>query len=518
MKLAPIVLFVYNRPELTFQTLEALSKNVGADQSILYVYADGPKSDASIDDLKNIEEVEQVVRSRHWTKEVQYIKSDTNKGLAESVINGITEIVNKYGQVIVLEDDIVTSPHFLQYLNEGLDLYRENKQVYAINAYMFPIKTERIDTFLSPQATSTWGWATWADRWKHFEREPQYKEVIQTNSFLRNRFNLADYNYADMLHNTNSWGIRWYYSVFIRNGLGLFPTKTLCANIGFGHEATHTKSEIDQQHIYHAPIELRLKNKIDFELCEKVLNQFTFNGNSVESKNIVQVEGTNRGGGKTIFFMLKRVVKSLKFLVKRFFSYTNNKEVRPMATGDNFALGPGSKDSGIKITARNNYQNLNKLELPKQLVVGSNSIVSGNFVFENGRGTISIGDRSFVGGGNFICINKIEIGDDVLLSWGCTFIDNDAHSLDFEIRKNDVADWAKGIEERKLGFYKNWNSIASAPIVIGNKTWIGFNVIILKGVTIGEGAIIGAGSVVTKDVPAWSLAAGNPAKVIKNLK
>lgn len=102
-----------------------------------------------------------------------------------------------------------------------------------------------------------------------------------------------------------------------------------------------------------------------------------------------------------------------------------------------------------------------------------------------------------------------------MFSWGCTVIDNDAHSLNSFERINDVNDWKRGVDENKVGFYKNWEKVKSAPIKICDKAWIGFNSIILKGVTIGEGAIVGAGSVVTKDVLPYSIVAGNPAKFIK---
>jgi hypothetical protein len=274
-QLSPIVLFVYNRPWHTEQTLEALAKNELADQSTLYVFADGPKPGASGEDLKKIEDTRAVIRKRAWCKEVILNESDHNKGLANSVIEGVTQVVNQHGKVIVLEDDIITSPYFLQYLNEGLEMYQESKNVIAINSYMFPIQTDRVDTFLSPLATSTWGWATWADRWAWFEKEPRYKNLIQRNPFLRSRFNLADYNYAVMLDNKNSWGIRWYYSAFLRNSIGLFPTKTLSNNIGFGEDATHTKASIEQCETFRQSIALNFKEYIDFDLHNLLLEHFT---------------------------------------------------------------------------------------------------------------------------------------------------------------------------------------------------------------------------------------------------
>ena len=182
-----------------------------------------------------------------------------------------------------------------------------------------------------------------------------------------------------------------------------------------------------------------------------------------------------------------------------------------------FHMGPGTIDSGIKIQVRHNV-NLGQNKSLIRLSIGTDSVVAGNFIFENGYGAVKIGDRTFVGGGDFICIDSIEIGSDVLISWGCTLMDNNAHALNFEERKNDVSEWKRGLEEGVAGYYKNWANVSHKPIVIKDKAWIGFKCIILKGVTIGEGAVVGAGSVVTKDIPDWTVVAGNPAEIVKRLK
>ena len=165
----------------------------------------------------------------------------------------------------------------------------------------------------------------------------------------------------------------------------------------------------------------------------------------------------------------------------------------------------------------------NRIEVrddPRKVVLttGVDCHIEGYFFFETKNGNLTIGDRTFIGPSTFILINGISVGSDVLISWGCHIMDNDAHSLDFEKRINDVKDWKRGIAESKPGKYKNWEVVNSGPIVIKDKVWIGFNCIILKGVTIGEGAVIAAGSVVTKDVPDYAVVAGNPAVIIKNLK
>jgi acetyltransferase-like isoleucine patch superfamily enzyme len=143
------------------------------------------------------------------------------------------------------------------------------------------------------------------------------------------------------------------------------------------------------------------------------------------------------------------------------------------------------------------------------LSVGEDSIIHADISFEESGGKIQIGSRSFVGRSDLVCYRSLVIGDDVIMSWGITVVDHDSHSIEWHNRKNDVRDWGKGL--------KNWEHIPHAPVIIGNKVWVGFNASILKGVTIGEGAVIGACAVVTRDIPAYSVAVGNPAKVVRSL-
>ena len=144
-----------------------------------------------------------------------------------------------------------------------------------------------------------------------------------------------------------------------------------------------------------------------------------------------------------------------------------------------------------------------------RLTVGAGSIVLANIRFEESGGSIAIGDRCFIGKSDLVCYRSIEIGNDVIMSWGVTITDHDSHSLDWQQRKNDVPEWHKG--------RKDWTHVAHAAVTIKDKAWIGFNASILKGVTIGEGAVVGAGSVVTRDVAPYSVVAGNPARLIRML-
>jgi acetyltransferase-like isoleucine patch superfamily enzyme len=144
-----------------------------------------------------------------------------------------------------------------------------------------------------------------------------------------------------------------------------------------------------------------------------------------------------------------------------------------------------------------------------RLSVGEDSIIHAGIRFEESGGEIRIGSRTFIGRSDLVCYRSIIIGDDVIMSWGITIVDHDSHSIDWANRRNDVREWGQG--------RKNWDCVAHAPVVIADKAWIGFNVSILKGVTVGEGAVIGACAVVTRDVPPHAVMVGNPAKPVRSL-
>lgn len=156
--------------------------------------------------------------------------------------------------------------------------------------------------------------------------------------------------------------------------------------------------------------------------------------------------------------------------------------------------------NSLSITALRTWKNSN-------IKIGQENILNCRFSFDRGEAQIVIGERCYIGASHMVTAEKIIIGDDVVISWGVTIVDHNSHSLDFNIRSNDVLAWGKG--------EKDWTDIAIQPVKICDKVWIGFNAIILKGVTIGEGAIIGAGAVVTKDVPSYAIVGGNPAKIIR---
>lgn len=195
--------------------------------------------------------------------------------------------------------------------------------------------------------------------------------------------------------------------------------------------------------------------------------------------------------------------KCIKYLLGR----ANRKLISKYAV-----IGDGAVNRGIILR-------LDKPENRKYLSIGTDSIVTGNFIFESSEGQVKIGNHSYVGGGTFISRSSIEIGNYVTIAWGGTIYDHDSHSLDYMMRRKDIDAELEDIRNgQNFIEHKDWSVVNSRPIKICDDAWIGMNVIILKGVTIGEGAVVGAGSVVTKDVPAWTVVAGNPAKVVKVLR
>jgi len=239
--LSPIVLFVYNRPEHTSKTLQSLKENNLAEQSELIIYSDAPKNDTA---LSAVKQVRDLIKNITGFKKVTVVEQEHNQGLATSIINGVTEIINQYGKVIVLEDDLVTSPNFLTFMNDALEAYSNEKKVWHVSGWNYPISHEGLqDTFLW-RTMNCWGWATWADRWSHFEKDTD-KLLESFSKQDVKAFNLSNSEnfWAQVLANKsskiNTWAIYWYASIFKNKGLCLNPSKTYVSNIGLDGSGEH---------------------------------------------------------------------------------------------------------------------------------------------------------------------------------------------------------------------------------------------------------------------------------------
>ncbi|MGR5302993.1 glycosyltransferase [Vibrio alfacsensis] len=232
--LAPIILFVYNRKDHTQQTIQALQKNKLAEQSDLIIYSDGPKSANAI---SQVQEVRDYLKTINGFKSVKLIERDENWGLAENIIDGVSEIVNQYGKVIVMEDDIVTSPTYLLFMNQSLDLYENEKKIWHISGWNYPLADGcNTDAFFW-RVMNCWGWATWNDRWQYFNKDPQ-KLIDKWKDEDIHRFNVDGTHdfWSQVLNNQsgklNTWAIFWYATIFSNNGLCLNPYQSYVKNIG----------------------------------------------------------------------------------------------------------------------------------------------------------------------------------------------------------------------------------------------------------------------------------------------
>lgn len=264
--LAPIALFVYNRPKHTERTIKFLQQNLLAPDSRLYIFSDGPKNNS---DEEQVNEVRNFIKTVDGFKSVKVIESKTNKGLANSVIEGVTQLNNNYGQVIVFEDDLVSSPHTLTYFNEALNRYRNDDKVMHIGAYMYHLKDSNLPESFFYRAATSWGWATWQSAWQHFEPNID-KLIAQFDRQKINQFAIeGTMNFWKQMQDfkrgkNNSWAIRWYASIFLRGGLTLNPSQSLVNNIG--HDGTGVHSGIND--IYNVIINPKPITQFPTEITE----------------------------------------------------------------------------------------------------------------------------------------------------------------------------------------------------------------------------------------------------------
>jgi len=243
--LAPIALFVYNRPQHTKRTIKFLQQNELAAESRLYIFSDGAKAP---EDEEKVAEVRAIIKNTDGFKSIKVIERQENAGLANSVIAGVTQLINDYGKVIVLEDDLVTSPHTLTYFNDGLNRYQNEERVMHIGAYMYPLKAENLPQSFFYRAATSWGWATWGRAWKHFEPNidtllNQFDSKKKSAFAIDNTMNFWKQMQEFKSGRNNSWAIRWYASIFLKGGLTLNPSQSLVNNIG--HDGTGVHSGIN---------------------------------------------------------------------------------------------------------------------------------------------------------------------------------------------------------------------------------------------------------------------------------
>ena len=260
MSLAPVVLFVYNRPDHTEKTLNALNGCTLASESEMFVFCDNYKKEKDIENVMKVQECVEDFSVDSEFKKVHVIKAEKNKGLAKSIIEGVSDIINKYGKVIVLEDDLEVSKDFLEYMNGALDYYENKESIWAISGYTFPMKALESyphDVYLCGRGCS-WGWATWKKEWDSVDWDVSDYDAFKFNLKKRSEFakwgkDLPTMLDAYMYGEIHSWAIRWCYSGFKQGKYTIYPKNSKIKNHGTDGSGTNFNN---------------VETRYDTELCE----------------------------------------------------------------------------------------------------------------------------------------------------------------------------------------------------------------------------------------------------------
>ena len=262
---APVILFGYKRPDELRQTIKALQANYLAPASDLYVFVDAPRKPA---DEPGVAEVRELIEQLTGFRNIYRSYAPANIGCADSIIQGITTVLQQHSSAIIVEDDLITAPNFLDYMNQCLRQYADTKKVYSIAGYTFPFAKPAdyaADAYFIPRH-SPWGWATWADRWQSIDWTVSDYDEFKNDAKRQRAFNQGGSDLSRMLRHQmegaiDAWDIRYCYSRFRAGGLTVYPTISKVQNIGFGPGATHTdifnryKTQLDagQQRTFNLP-------------------------------------------------------------------------------------------------------------------------------------------------------------------------------------------------------------------------------------------------------------------------
>lgn len=265
MKVAPIALFVFNRLDHTKLTIESLKNNYLAKDSELYIFSDQGRNN---EEKKTVKEIREYIKRIEGFKKVTVIERNTNFGLAKSIISGVTEIINIYKKIIVLEDDLVTSKNYLNYMNHALEFYKSNNEIFSISGFnfnenYFKVPSHYNDNVYLHYRPMSWGWASWIDRWDKCDWDVNDYETFIKNKREIKKFNQGGEDLTNMLKlqmngKINSWYIRFCYSAYKNNALTVYPIKSFISNIGFDGTGSHC---IGNSNKYHN--ELVIKDEIN---------------------------------------------------------------------------------------------------------------------------------------------------------------------------------------------------------------------------------------------------------------
>lgn len=269
--LAPIVFFVYNRPKHTETVLNALKKNTLAKDSLLYVFSDAAKKEK---DFENVNKVREIINKIDGFKEVFVTEAKTNIGCADSIISGITKVINEHGKAIIIEDDILTAPNFLEFMNEALEKYENDKRIYSISGFITNEKMASVckDFVFLAYRNSSWGWGTWIDRWNDIDWDMLQWEKIKRDKNLWKKLQKGGQDAPYLLKLQmegfiDSWAIRFYSDNVLKDKYTVFPTKTFVRNIGLDGSGTHCGNVKKSTSVVSdlSQVDFNFPDKLDFD-------------------------------------------------------------------------------------------------------------------------------------------------------------------------------------------------------------------------------------------------------------
>lgn len=278
--LAPLIIFTYNRLDTLELVIKSLQKNILADETDLFIFSDFARKEK---DIKSVNRVRSFLNSVDGFKSVTIIERKENYGLAKNIIEGVTDIIDKYEKVIVLEDDLITSRNFLSYMNQALDFYEDDERIFAISGYtgnLPSLKNLEDEGYLSYRPSS-WGWATWKKEWiKNDWKVKDFDEFVRDKKAIKN-FNRGGIDMTRMLKHciegkNHSWAIRWSYTMYKLDKYCFYPKISKVQNVGFGEEATNCtgvdiyQTNLDKSENYD------FKFNKNIEINEKITKEFAY--------------------------------------------------------------------------------------------------------------------------------------------------------------------------------------------------------------------------------------------------
>ncbi|SDW45727.1 GNT-I family protein [Lutibacter oricola] len=270
---APVVLFVFNRLDHAKQTIESLKKNKFSDKTDLFIYCDNY---LKIKDEEDVRKVKDFVYTVTGFKSISIIEREQNYGLAKSIKEGVSSVIESYGKVIVLEDDIVTSPFFLSYMNKALQIYANEERVMHISGFNYPINNSEFESSYFSSMSACWGWATWKRAWDKFENNIELLENKITEKGKDKFIVSSNFTYWEQLilnkkKKLKTWFIYWYGTIYINNGLCLYPKSTYTQNIGLDGTGTNSQNG----NVYYSELNTR-----DIDFFPSKIEEFENSNNS----------------------------------------------------------------------------------------------------------------------------------------------------------------------------------------------------------------------------------------------